>query len=117
MCHFLGSTALRNRLAFSICALTLLLTMARSQSDSDYVLGPDDVITITVVRHPEFSGDFLVPSAGIITAPVVGTFKATGMTLGDTNKMVTKKMATRLKAPEVAVTLKFARVKKISVVG
>jgi len=102
---------------FSVLALALMLPLAHSQSDSDYVLGPDDVITITVVRHPEFSGDFLVPSAGVITAPVVGTFKATGMTLGDTNKMVTKKMATRLRAPEVAVTLKFARVKKISVVG
>ncbi|HOM72356.1 MAG TPA: polysaccharide biosynthesis/export family protein, partial [Armatimonadota bacterium] len=37
-----------------------------------YKLGPEDVVTVVVSRHPEFSGDYYIPSDGVISIVAVG---------------------------------------------
>jgi polysaccharide export outer membrane protein len=107
-----------NKLA-AIFSLTVLAAAALAQKpeNEDYILGPEDVISVTVIRHPEFSGDFLIPAAGNIDVPAVGSFKASGLSLADTASHIRKALSKRLISPEVSVSLKVARLRRFSVIG
>ncbi|RYZ86682.1 MAG: polysaccharide export protein, partial [Proteobacteria bacterium] len=83
-----------------------------------YVIGPDDVIGITVLKHPEFSvPNVVVPQNGLVTMPVVGTLRATGKTLAQLKAEITQGMHVKLRKPEVTVTLEKPRPRPIYVVG
>ena len=83
-----------------------------------YVAGPDDVLTITVLKHPEFSASSVaVPQNGLITLPVVGTIRATGKTLEQLDAQITQGLKVKLRSPEVTVTLEKPRPRPLYVVG
>jgi protein involved in polysaccharide export with SLBB domain len=89
-----------------------------ASTSTTYSIGPEDVLTITVLRHPEFSGDFLVPQSGSIQIPAVGAVHVEGMTLDALTRLVTGKLAdTRLWNPEVTITLRSARLRRVYVLG
>jgi polysaccharide export outer membrane protein len=107
-----------NRLRLLLVLMVAAVSSAVfAQTDDNYVLGAEDVVSVTVIRHPEFSGDFLIPTAGLIELPVAGPIKASGMTIAELSTAVKTAMATRLKKPEVTVVLKMARPKRMSVIG
>lgn len=105
------------RILPSLILYLMLIAIAVSVSASTYHLGSEDVVTVTVMRHPEFSGDFLIPTDGILDLPAVGSVKASGMTLSELTGYVTMKLRDRLVKPEVTVTLKVARTQRIYVLG
>jgi len=74
-------------------ALCLLVFAGRAGAE-DYLLGPDDVISVSVWMHPELDHTLTVNADGNVTLPPVGDLKAAGLTarqLGD-------RMADRLSA-------------------
>ncbi len=84
----------------------------------DYKLGSDDVLSVTVQRHPEFSVPMAtVPVSGLLTVPVIGEVKVTGKTLEQLDEEITRRFKVRLLKPEVAVELRQARPTPIYVVG
>jgi polysaccharide export outer membrane protein len=95
----------------------LFSAYAQAQGEPDYTFGPEDVMTVTVLRHPELSGDFLVTDAGYIQVPVAGTIKATGRTTPELITTITDRLKDRIKNPEVSVALKSARAQRIYVFG
>src|SRR6266550_329501 len=48
---------------------------------ADYVVGPSDVLMITSFDQSDLSGKFTVEADGTFTYPLVGRFKAGGLTL------------------------------------
>lgn len=106
-------------LRVSLMAFALLVSFlqASAQTTTDYVLGPEDVISVTVLRHPEFSGEFLVPVTGGVQLPAVGELKLSGMSLGEVQRFVLRKLRDRLKNPEVSVVLKVPRMQRVFVLG
>ncbi len=83
-----------------------------------YVLGPDDVVSVAVVRHPEFSADnVVVPSSGSIVLPVAGAVRFAGRTLAQVDAEITQKMRVRLVHPEVNVALTRPRPRPLYVQG
>ncbi len=92
---------------------------ATSAIDSTrYILGPDDVVSVLVVRHPEFSAeDQVIPASGALVLPVVGTVRFAGRTLAQVDAEITKKMGGRLRRPEVNVSLARPRPRPIYVQG
>lgn len=91
---------------------------AKNAATARYVAGSDDVLTITVLRHPEFSAaNVLVPQNGLITLPVVGTIRATGKTLEQIDAQVTQGLRVKLRNPEVTVTLEKPRPRPLYIVG
>src|SRR4051812_12162602 len=48
---------------------------------TDYVVGPQDVLTITSYDQADLSGKFAVEADGTFTYPLIGRFKAGGLTL------------------------------------
>lgn len=82
-----------------------------------YLLGPEDSITLTVLRHPEFSGDFLVPRDGQLDLPAVGRVNVSGMTTQELADYISKHLADRIKSPEVSVDVKTQRMQRVFVLG
>ncbi|CAN5705710.1 hypothetical protein BH11ARM2_BH11ARM2_07110 [soil metagenome] len=103
-----------------VLALTASMAQAQTQAptaNASYVLGPEDVITVNVVDQLKFSGDFIVPDTGVLTFPGVGDVKVAGMTISALQITITQKLKQRLLKPEVVVTLKLARPKRLYVFG
>lgn len=86
----------------------LLLTTAVAQSD-DYALDTGDVLTVTVLRHEQFSGEFTVPPSGRVVFPGVGELQVRGLTLNQLSDILRERLSQRLRNPEVFVSLKEAR--------
>jgi polysaccharide biosynthesis/export protein len=83
----------------------------------NYVLGPDDQISVTVVKHPEFSGVFTVPEGGEIDVPVVGRTRASGKTIFELSEQIRVALSARLRKPEISIALLHTRVRRIYLLG
>ena len=92
------------------------MTIAQVQKEP-YKLGPEDVITVTVQRHVEWSGDLLIPADGVVDVPVLGPTKLAGLTLTEVREMVIKALGKRINSPEATVTLRVARTRRLYVEG
>jgi len=84
---------------------------------TDYVLGPGDAITETVVNHPEFSSPFLVPTGGVVVFPVAGAINVDGMTIQQLTDQLTTALKNELLQPRVTITLNSARLQQVFVYG
>jgi len=82
-----------------------------------YTLGPDDVIEITVRRHPEFSGQYTINREGKIQYKFVGDINISGMTKDEVEKSITAIVSKFVIEPELDVTILAYRSKIIYVVG
>ena len=78
-------TSVRATLLLTIsCSLALCpIRNAHAQQSADYVIGPRDVLSVTVWNQPNLSGKFSVESDGTFTFPLVGRVKAAGLSLHD----------------------------------
>lgn len=96
------------------CLLALCIGAGAQMS---YRLAPEDTVTITVLRHPEFSGDFLISPDGQIDMPAVGTLLVSGKTTEELTQEIVKRLTDRLRQPEVTVTLRAPRMQRVYVLG
>lgn len=85
--------------------------------DRHYLLGPEDVLSVTVQNVPEDSGDFLVRPDGHISFPIAGNLMVAGHTVKEVEAMLTKGLATQLRNPQVSVNIKEMRKNRIYVDG
>ena len=82
-----------------------------------YTLGPDDVISVLVLRHPEFSGKFPVNLEGKIQYNFVGDLEVNGLTKKQLEDKLSKMLGKFLLNPEVNVTIEEYKSKYIFVLG
>ena len=92
--------------------------MGTSTSDA-YVLGPTDIISVTVYMHPELDvpipnisgnvGGALVTSDGTVQLPLIGSVQLGGLTLDQAQRKLSTLYATYVNAPRVAVELQQAQ--------
>lgn len=75
----------------------------------DYTLDAGDVLSVVVLRHPEFSNEYTVPPNGRVVFHGVGEVEVRGRTLAEVAEAIRQRLATRLRNPEVSVSLKQAR--------
>jgi polysaccharide biosynthesis/export protein len=101
----------------ALAAISCSILAAPEQDPAAYRLGSEDVLSIAVVRHPEFSGDYLVPADGQISLPAAGAVNVSGKTLKEVSEELTTRLGERLRQPEVSVTLRTARMQRAYVLG
>src|SRR4028118_970971 len=90
----------------------------RSAQAQEYRLGPEDVLTVTVQRHPEMSAEQVtVTSTGKIDLPGAGTIAVSGKTLREVTAQITQRLSKTLRRPQVTVALKQQRVRQVFVLG
>jgi len=95
---------------------TSALAFCQTQKEP-YVLGPEDVVTLTILRHPEWSGDILIPADGVVDLPFAGPTKAAGLTMVELRKIVISALGKRVYNPEAVVLLKIPRTRRVYVEG
>ena len=89
-----------------------------SPSRAEYVVGAQDVLTITVWDSPDLSGKFTVETDGSFTFPLIGRVKAGGLTLRQCEAELKKKLADGyFKNPQVSVAVESYRSQRIFIVG
>ena len=87
-------------------------------SRAEYVVGAQDVLTITVWDSPEISGKFTVEADGSFTFPLIGRVKAGGLTLRQFEAELKKQLADGyFKNPQVSVAVETYRSQRIFIVG
>lgn len=82
-----------------------------------YTLGPEDVVEITVLRHPEFSAVYPVNLEGKIQYKFVGDIVVTGLTKNGLEEKIKELVSKFILNPEVNVTILEYKSKVIYVLG
>ena len=102
-------------------ALVLVLAFSRlaAAQVNNYVVGPQDVLTITVYDQPELTGKYSVESDGTFTYPLIGRVTAGGLTLRALEASLKKRLIDDgfFKAPQVSVAIEQYRSQRVFVVG
>lgn len=107
---------MKNRLL--TLTLWLCAVVAPMSAQTDYVVGPQDVLTVTVFGEPELSGKYTVEQDGTFTFPQIGRIKGGGSTLRGLEQELRAKLADGyLKNPQVAVAIENYRSQRILVMG
>lgn len=82
-----------------------------------YILGPDDVIEITVMRHPEFSGVYPINLEGKLQYKFVGDIEVVGLTKKELEQKIKEVISNFVVSPEINVTILEYKSKVIYVLG
>jgi polysaccharide export outer membrane protein len=86
--------------------------------NNDYVVGPQDVLTITVWDQSDLSGKFNVEADGTFTFPLIGRIKGGGLTLRELEEELKKRLADGyFKKPQLSVAVEQYRSQRIFIVG
>ena len=90
-----------------------------SQSQADYIMGPQDVLTITSYDQPELSGRFTVETDGTFTYPFIGRVRAGGVTLRAFEEDVKRQLVEQgfFMRPQMTVVVSGYKSQKIFIVG
>jgi polysaccharide export outer membrane protein len=103
-----------------LAALVALLVPAGAiagQTD-DYVIGPQDVLSIAVFDQSDLNGKYAVDLDGSFSFPLIGRVKAGGLTLRGVEQALKTRLADGfLKNPQVAVAVEQYRSQRVFVVG
>jgi polysaccharide export outer membrane protein len=103
---------------FRIALLLALVVPSSALAQSEYVVGPQDVLSITVFDTPELTGKFTVAADGTIAYAMLGRIKAEGLTLRALENEL-KRLLTGdyLKNPQVTVSIDQYRSQRVFVHG
>jgi len=82
-----------------------------------YVLGPTDVITVTVLKETTLSSSLLVRPDGMITMPLLGDVKAAGLTPLQLADDIAARLKKYIQDPNVSVILTQMNSKKVFLIG
>jgi polysaccharide export outer membrane protein len=84
--------------------------------EPEYVIGPDDVLSVVIRERPDLSGTSTVGPEGNVTLPLSGEVKASGLTPYQLSKEISRKLSV-YRAGDAIVTVLQYNSRKIFVVG
>jgi polysaccharide export outer membrane protein len=84
---------------------------------SDYRVGPEDELTVSVWHEPEFSQGVVVRPDGMITLPLINEVKVAGLTTEEMQVLLTEKLKPVVNDPQVTVIVKAVKSRKVFLVG
>ncbi len=94
----------------------------------DYIIGPGDILTVTVWDHPELTipaGEFrapdlagsLVDAHGSIFYPYVGEIKVAGLSVAQVRSLLAERLSKNIQNPQVDLRVAAFRSKKVLITG
>lgn len=118
----------QNRNAAILRAENSEISLQQNDSDTEYKIGPQDILSITVWDHPELTipaGSFrtaeeaghLVDDSGHIFYPYVGRVKVAGKTIGEVRDTLTAAISRKVVRPQLDVRVIAYRSKKVYITG
>lgn len=103
-----------------VCAvLAWTVAAAGPSAQTSYVLGPQDVVNITVLGESDLSRKYTIEQDGTFTFPLIGRVTARGLTLRALEQELKKKLVSGeyLKNPEISVAVDTYQSQRIMVWG
>lgn len=91
--------------------------IVRAYGETEFKLGPDDVIEVFVYKEQELSTTVVVRPDGKISLPLIGELMVNGKTAIDLQKEVTQRLTQFISQPTVNVIVKEVNSAKVSVGG
>jgi polysaccharide export outer membrane protein len=82
-----------------------------------YVVGPEDVLQITVWREPTLSGNVPVRPDGMISIALIGDLKAAGLTPTQLSADITTRLKKYVQDPSVTVVVMAVNSQRVYVMG
>jgi polysaccharide export outer membrane protein len=73
---------------------------------SEFLLGPEDVLNVTIWKNQDLSREVVVRPDGMISMPLVGDIQATGLTANLLAKRIAERLTEYLASPVVFVQVK-----------
>lgn len=92
-------------------------TPAATRSDSSYIIGNDDVLTVNVWKEPDLSRSIPVRSDGKISMPLVGELQAAGRTPSQLEQDITAGLRAYITDPQVTVIVQQINSEKFNILG
>jgi polysaccharide export outer membrane protein len=90
---------------------------ANKPHDDSFVIGNDDVLSISVWKEPDLSRSIPVRSDGRISLPLVGDLQAAGLTPLKLEEDIANKLQPYIAEPEVAVMVQQINSQKFNILG
>jgi polysaccharide biosynthesis/export protein len=84
---------------------------------ADFVLGPNDVLTVLFWRDKDMSGDFAIRPDGRISLPLLNDVQAAGLTPEQLKDAITKAAARYVDDPTVTVIVKEINSRRVFITG
>jgi polysaccharide export outer membrane protein len=84
---------------------------------ADYVIGPNDVLTVVFWRDKDISGDVVVRPDGRISVPLINDVQASGLTPEQLRQQITSAAAKFVEDPTVSVVVKAINSRKVFITG
>jgi polysaccharide biosynthesis/export protein len=106
--------------SFVLAALVVFVWVqsAAAQSAGDYVIGPQDVLTIQVFDQADLGGKYSVEADGTFSFPLIGRVRAGGLTLRAFEAELKTKLADGyFRNPQVSVAIEQYRSQRVFVMG
>src|SRR5439155_20936163 len=109
-----------NRLVFALFAVFAFFAVfaPSAAAQTDYHIGAQDVLSITVFGETDLSGKYTVEQDGTFTFPLIGRVKPGGLTLRAFEQELKNRLADGyLKSPQVNAAVETYRSQRILVIG
>jgi polysaccharide export outer membrane protein len=91
---------------------------APPKQDVNYVVGPADILRVSVYNEPQMSGAFRIENDGYFNYPFLGRVKAAGRSVADVAAMLKLRLADGyLRDPQVTVEVDVFRSQSVFVIG
>ena len=92
-----NARAVNASLVAAALLLSLVASVAWAQTESSkpatsYIVGPQDMLMITSYDQPDLSGRFTLEADGTFTYPLIGRFRAGGLTLRQIEEGLKKRL-------------------------
>lgn len=84
---------------------------------ADYIIGPDDILTVIFWREKDLSGDVAVRPDGRISLPLLNDIDAAGLTPEQLRVRVTEAAEKLLEEPTVTVVVKAINSRRVFITG
>ena len=112
-------TWMRNVVKGLMALVMMAAAVAHAAPQADYVLGPGDIIRITVYQSTDLTLDARVSETGTISFPLLGTVKLGGLSIGDAEKKIASGLreGNFLKQPQVSIFVSQVKGNQVSVLG
>ena len=91
--------------------------LKRPFSSADYKIGPEDLVEINVFQAQELNTVVRVSASGYIKLPLIEKLEVAGLTVGELESLICKKLEKYLTEPVVGVFIKEYRSQQIAVLG
>ncbi len=86
-------------------------------SATEYVIGDDDVLHISVWQNEDLNLEAVVRPDGKISFPLIGDVAARGMTITHLDEELTRRLSEYVRAPEVSISLRKIGGSKVILLG